>query len=80
MKKLLIICVGCLVAFAFAGCATDKAYGVGKAVYKGGKVVVKELPLSENKKAKLSKVDSVATTYDKSRSTVRNSLDSSKKK
>lgn len=79
MKKLLVLAVVCL-GFLFTGCATDGAYGVGKAIYKGGKVVVQELPLKEDTKEKLSKVDTVATTYDKARTTVRNQLDDAGKK
>lgn len=80
MKKLLIICIACLVALSFAGCATDNAYALGKVVYKAGEIVVEELPLSEDKKAKLSEIDSIATTYDKVRTTVKDSLEPSKKK
>jgi hypothetical protein len=78
MKKLIlgVICLG----FLFTGCATDGAYNVGKSIYKGGKVVVQELPLKEDTKEKLSKVDKVATTYDKARTAVRNQLDDAGKK
>lgn len=78
MKKLIlgVICV----VFVFTGCATDGAYNVGKSIYKGGKVVVQELPLKEDTKEKLGKVDKVATTYDKARTAVRNQLDDAGKK
>lgn len=69
MRKL-ILAVVCLGSF-FTGCATDGAYSVGKTVYKGGKTIVKELPLKDETKEKLGKVDRVATTYDKTRSKVR---------
>jgi hypothetical protein len=75
MKKLMLV-IGCLVVFS--GCATDGLYNTGKAVYKGGKVVAKELPLRDKTKAKLKKIDKAATTYDKARSTVREGLDTKK--
>jgi len=73
MKKylLMIICI----TFFFIGCGTDGIYNVSKTVYKGGKAVVQELPLNNEVKEKLGKVDSVATTYDEARTAVRSELD-----
>lgn len=76
MKKFTIL-VMLLGVFLFTGCVTDKAYNVSKAVYKGSKVVAQELPLKDETKEKLLKVDKAATTYDKARTAVRDQLDQS---
>ncbi len=70
MKKILTSLL-IITAVMFSGCVTDGAYTVGKAVYKGGRVVVQELPISDTKREKLKKVDKYATTYDKARTAVR---------
>lgn len=76
MKKLMI---GAIVgAMAFTGCATDKAYSISKAVYKGGKVAVQEIPMDDEKRAKLKKIDKGLTIYDKARTVVRGKLDEGK--
>lgn len=78
MKKLILGVVS--VAFLFTGCATDGIYNVAKAGYKGGKVVAQNIPMSDEKRAKLKKIDKGATTYDKARTVVRNQLDDAGKK
>ena len=77
MKKLMVSLL-LAIGFMLTGCATDGAYEVGKAVYQGGKVVVQNVPMSDEKREKLKKVDNVATTYDKARTTVREQLDGGK--
>jgi len=76
MKKIVLVSLG--LGLLFSGCATDGAYSVGKKVYKGAKVVVKELPLKEKTMGKLSTVDKVATTYDKARTVVRGQTEKGK--
>lgn len=67
MKKLLVLAVVCL-GFLFTGCATDGAYGVGKAVVKANSDLVPEDKLNKLKR------------YDKTRTAVRNQLDDAEKK
>jgi len=75
MKKLLLSVVSLGLMFVFTGCATDNAYNFAKAGYKGAKVVAQNVPMSDEKRAKLKKVDKGATLYDKARTTVRKQLD-----
>jgi len=74
MKRLVLVgCVG--LGLLLSGCATDGAYNIGKAAYKTGKVVVKELPLKSSTMSKLGTVDKVATTYDKARGILKEQLE-----
>ena len=72
-KTLLLLVIGCVILLS--GCATDGIYADGKAVYKGGKKVVKVLPLTPEARTALKGVDAVATGYDKIRTRVRGSHD-----
>lgn len=69
MRKLVI--AGLLAAVAFSGCATGKIYNTTKAVYKGGKVIAQNIPIKDEKRAKLKKLDKYATGYDNIRTKVR---------
>ena len=62
------IVLAILVALTFSGCVTDGLYnGIAKPVYKAGKTVVKEIPMSDELREKLKTVDKYATTYDEAR-------------
>jgi hypothetical protein len=76
MKKILIM--SAIVATLFTGCATDNAYKISKVVYKSGKVLVEDISMSDEKRAKLKKIDKGATAYDKIRNVVRGELDQGK--
>ena len=57
--------IAVLTSLGLIGCSA--VYNAAKPIYKAGKVVVKEIPLSESTREKLKTVDKVATTYDKAR-------------
>jgi len=76
MKRILVSTI--LGAIVLTGCATDKAYSISKAVYKGGKVVVQEIPMDDEERDKLKKIDKGLTIYDKARTVVRGKLDEGK--
>ena len=71
------ILISALAVFAFSGCVTDKAYGIGKTIYVGGKAVVIQNAdmLDENTLDKLRSIDDYATRYDKARGIVKKSLE-----
>lgn len=84
MKKMILMFV--MTVIAFSGCepmqnggAVDKAYNVGKTLYKAGKTAVPGLPLDEDTRKTLKEIDTYATMYDGARTVVRGALDDEKK-
>jgi PBP1b-binding outer membrane lipoprotein LpoB len=77
MKKIMTMFMLVAAMLLITGCVTDKAYTVGKKVYTGGKAAVKANAdsFSDETLEKLKKVDTAATAYDKTRTKVRDALD-----
>ncbi|WP_294967126.1 hypothetical protein [Sulfurimonas sp.] len=74
MKKIFLMAIIALIGFS--GCATDKAYEVGKSVYIGGKSVVKANDdlIRKSTMDTLKNVDRVAVGYNTIRTEVRTDL------
>ena len=77
-NKISLIVAMVAVVSMFSGCVTDGIYNVAKAGYKGGKVVVQNVPISKASMAELKIIDKGATTYDKARGVLRKQLDKGK--
>lgn len=77
MKKIMTILALLAAMLMVTGCVTDKAYGVAKVGYAGGKAAVEANAdlIPDETLNQLKKVDRAATTYDKTRTKVREALD-----
>ncbi len=75
MKKILLGLISVLMMMLFSGCATDKAYGVAKALDKAGVAVVKKSGIEVGQD--LKDAQTTAEAYNAGREAFRGELEKS---